>query len=262
MPVFTAHAPGSPCWVDLSSPDVDASKAFYSALFGWDALDQYAGDERVYTLFSLGGKVVAGLGGQAPGMEGMAPMWNTYIAVADCEATAAAVTAAGGTVIAPPMQVMSAGEMAVFADPTGAVFSIWRAGDHIGAELCNEANTYSWNELMDRDVERAKTFYHEVFGWEYDEQDMGPMGTYSVIAGGDNGGLGGLMAMPPDLPPMVPNHWVVYFTVADLEASIEKAAALGGQTVHGPMAIAGVGVMATLHDPAGGSFALLEGESA
>ena len=261
MPTFTSHPPGTPCWVDLSSPDVDASKAFYTAVFGWDAEDQFEGDERVYTIFSLGGKRAAGLGGQAPGMEGMPPIWNTYIATADCAKTAAKVTEAGGSVVLPPMQVMTAGEMAVFTDPTGAFFSVWKAGDHPGAEICNEPNTYSWNELLDRDVETAKDFYSKVFGWKYDAMDMGPAGTYNVIAGGESNGLGGLMAMPPELPDMVPNHWAVYFTVADIEDSVGKVTGNGGQVVMPPSQIPGVGTMAQLHDPAGGSFAFMQPES-
>ena len=54
--------------------------------------------------------------------EGQPPAWTTYVSVEDAEATAAAVKEAGGTVIAEPMDVMDLGTMAVFADPTGAVF--------------------------------------------------------------------------------------------------------------------------------------------
>ena len=72
MPTFTSHAIGSPCWVDLMSPDVDASVTFYTGVFGWEAADQHDGEgNRVYVMFSLGGKTVAGLGGQAPQMAGM-----------------------------------------------------------------------------------------------------------------------------------------------------------------------------------------------
>jgi predicted enzyme related to lactoylglutathione lyase len=126
MARFSSYDPGTPCWVDLASPDVEASKRFYSAVFGWEAETQFDGDQPVYALFTLEGLTVAGLGGQQPGMEGMPPVWNTYIAVDDCSVVAEAVVAAGGAVMAPPMQVMAAGEMAVLADPTGAVFSVWK----------------------------------------------------------------------------------------------------------------------------------------
>lgn len=97
MAEFTSHAPGTPSWADLMSPDVDASVAFYSAVFGWQAEDQFDDEgNRVYVMFSIGGKSVAGLGGQAPGMDGMPAVWNTYITTDDVAATAAEVEAAGG----------------------------------------------------------------------------------------------------------------------------------------------------------------------
>ena len=259
MPVFSSHAPSTPCWVDLSSPDVDAARAFYPALFGWQAEDQFDDEgNRIYTLFSLGGHLVAGLGGMPPGTDGMPGMWNSYIAVADCAATVAKVEAAGGTVMMPPMQVMTAGEMAVCADPTGAVFSLWKAGEHRGAGICNEPNTYAWNELLDRDLATAKAFYSQVFGWDYEVSDMGEMGQYTVIAGGENGGLGGMMDMPDAVPAEVPNHWMVYFTVADAAATAAAATAAGGAVVDGPFDVPGVGRIAVLADPTGASFSLMQ----
>lgn len=262
MARYTSYAAGTPCWIDLMSPDVDASVAFYTALFGWEAEDQFDDEgNRVYTMLRKDGLDVAGLGGQMPGMEGAPPVWNSYIAVDDVAATAERVQAAGGKVLAPPMQVMGAGEMAVFSDPTQAVFSVWKAGEHAGCGVCNEPDTYSWNELLTRDIDRATAFYSEVFGWDYDAQDMGPMGTYHVIKGGESGGLGGLMAMPPQMPDMVPVHWAVYFSVEDLDAKLARVGELGGQTVQEPMQIPGVGTFATAHDPQGGSFMMLQPES-
>ncbi len=259
MPDFTSHPPGTPSWVDLLSPDVDGSKAFYSAVFGWDAEDQFDEEgNRVYVMFTQNGKSVAGLGGQQPGMGEMPAVWNSYISTDDVAATTERVVGAGGTVMMPAMQVFDSGEMAIFADPAGAAFSVWKAGTHIGAEICNEPNTYSWNELMTRDLDAALPFYSAVFGWSYDPMDMGPAGTYHVIAGGEHGGLGGLMAMPAEMPDMVPNHWGVYFTVENVDASIAAVTAAGGQVVNGPMDIPGVGRTATVHDPAGGSFNLMQ----
>jgi predicted enzyme related to lactoylglutathione lyase len=262
MPEFTSYDPGTPCWVDLMSPDIDAGKAFYSAVFGWDAVDQFDDEgNRVYVNFELDGKKVAGLGGQPPGMDDMPPVWNTYIATDDCDAVAAKVTEAGGSVLMPPMQVMDAGSMAIFADPTGAAFSVWKAGEHFGAQIANEANTYSWNELQTRDLATAKAFYAKVFGWNFDVQDMGEMGEYNVIAGGGNNeGMGGMMTMPPDVPEMVPNYWGVYFMVSDVVATVDKVKAAGGMVVVEPFPIPGVGMNAVVHDPAGGNFALLQPE--
>ncbi|MEM8922068.1 MAG: VOC family protein [Actinomycetota bacterium] len=263
MPEFTSHAAGSPCWVDLMSPDVEASKAFYTTVFGWDASDQFDDDGNyTYTMFEADGKAVAGMGGQPPDMpDGMPPVWNSYVAVDDPAATAKKVTAAGGSVMMPPMQVMAAGEMAIFTDPTGAVISVWKAGEHVGAHVANEHHTWSWNELMTRDPEAAAGFYGQVFGWNYDEMNMGPIGTYRMIQGGENNGWGGIMAMPPGMPEQVPNHWSVYFMTNDLDATLDGVKGAGGMVANGPMPIPGVGTTAVVHDPAGGSFQLLQPEA-
>ena len=259
MPTFTSHAIGSPCWVDLMSPDVDASVTFYTGVFGWDAADQHDDEgNRVYVMFSLGGKTVAGLGGQAPQMAGMPAIWNNYVACDDLDGTVAAAAAAGGTVMMPPMQVMDAGAMAIISDPTGAAISLWMAGTHRGAELCNEPNTWSWTELMTRDIEAARPFYEAVFGWEIVGQDMGPMGTYWVVQGGEHGGWAGLMSMPPDVPDMVPNHWATYFATADIAETVSKIVAHGGQAVEEPFHVPGVGTMAIVHDDLGGNFSLMQ----
>ena len=262
MPTFTAYEPGTPCWVDLMTSDVDGAKTFYGALFGWEAEDQRDGDEIVYTTFTLGGQSVAGLMATPPEAQGMPTVWTSYIAVDDAEAAQRKVEQAGGTVIRPTMQAMTAGHLGVFADPTGAVFATWQPIEHKGADVANEPDTWSWNELVTRDVDAAKDFYASVFGWQYDSMDMGGGSMYHVIAGGEYGGLGGLMQMPAEFPPMVPNHWAVYFMVADLDDRVAKVTSNGGKVVNPPMAVPGVGTMAHVHDPAGGAFAMLRPESA
>lgn len=261
MTEFTSHPVGGPNWIDLMSPDVDASKAFYGSVFGWDLEDMHDDQgNRVYVMATIDGKNVAGIGGQAPGMGPMPAIWNTYIATDDIAATAAKVGDAGGTVMMPPMQVMQAGQMAVFIDPTGAAFSAWQAGEHIGAQVANDPNTWSWNELLTRDVDTASAFYSQVFGWTYDDQDMGPMGTYRVIEGGENGGWGGVMGMPEGMPDQVPNHWMVYFMVSDTDATTAAVTAAGGQVAQPSFDAPGVGRITIFHDPQGGSFSTLQPE--
>jgi predicted enzyme related to lactoylglutathione lyase len=245
------------------SPDVDASKVFYTAVFGWDATDQLDDDgNRIYVSFTLDGKSVAGLGGAMPGAAPMPAIWNTYVCSDDVESTVGKVAAAGGSVMMPPMQVMTAGHMAIIADPTGAVISVWQPGDHPGAQLTNEPNTWAWNELLTRDVGAALPFYTAVFGWDFDDTDMGPTGTYYTIKGGENGGWGGAMAMPPEMPEMAPNHWTVYFSIADTDATVAAVTSNGGQVVRPPMDAPGVGRITIFHDPQGGNFSTLQPVSA
>jgi predicted enzyme related to lactoylglutathione lyase len=258
MPKRTNYAPGTPCWVDLMTGDVAGATAFYTDLFGWD-VDEHRDETggHIYSMFLLGGAAVAGLGGLPPGMEGMPTSWNSYVSVTDAVASVAAVEQAGGKVLMPAMQVFDVGWMAVVADPTGAVFRLWQPLAHPGAGVVNEPNTYGWNELLSSDIEAAKKFYAEMFGWVYQGMDMGH-GDYWVVQGGESGGLAGLMGRPPGMPDEAPDAWFVYFLVSDLNAVLEKAARTGGQALFGPESVPGVGVIATVGHPVGGVFALMQ----
>ena len=82
------------------------------------------------------------------------------------------------------MDVLGLGHMAVFADPSGAAFGIWQPGTFLGAGLVNEPGALSWNELNTRDLAGAKAFYGAVFGWDFEEKDMGEMGKYTTVTVG------------------------------------------------------------------------------
>jgi uncharacterized protein len=251
----TSYTPGTPSWVDLGSPDLDAAVEFYGALFGWDVHE--AGDPEQtggYRMAYLSDKPVAGM---MPLMqEGQPPAWTTYVSVEDADATAAAVREAGGSVIAEPMDVMDVGRMAVFADPAGAVFSIWQPRAHPGAGLVNEPGAFTWNELNTRDPDAAKAFYSAVFGWEIAEHEMGEMGTYVEWKQGEDP-MGGMMDMRGRVPDEVPPHWLTYFAVEDTDATVEKVKELGGGVAFGPIDIP-AGRFAVVHDPHGAMFAVIK----
>ena len=137
MTEMTEYAPGTPSWIDLATPDMDATVSFYEGLFGWEIpVAENAEQTGGYRVATSGGKSVAGI---MPLMqEGQPAVWSTYVNVEDADATAAKATEAGGTVIAPPMDVMELGRMAFFADPTGAAIGIWQPNQMRGAQLVNE----------------------------------------------------------------------------------------------------------------------------
>src|SRR5579875_660553 len=160
MPEMTSYQHGVPSWVDMGSPDPRAALSFYSQLFGWDAEDMGA-EAGHYTIVSKRGRQVAAI---SPAQDPGPPRWTTYIDVDDADEVAKRVEAAGGAVVAGPMDVMEAGRMAVFRDQTGAFISAWQPAQHIGAQLVNEPGAFSWCELSTSDMGRSKAFYSEVFG--------------------------------------------------------------------------------------------------
>lgn len=251
----TSYEPGTPCWVDLGSPDLDASIEFYNALFGWD-VPETANSEATggYRQAMKGGKAVAGM---MPLMqEGQPPAWSNYVSVADADATAAAVTEAGGSVIAEPMDVMELGRMAVFTDSAGAFFGIWQPNTFVGAEVVNEPGALSWNEFNTRDLEGAKAFYGSVFGWTFEDNDMGEAGSYTTISLGEDM-VGGILNMSErGVPEQVPAHWQVYFAVEDTDATVAQATERGGSVMVPPMEVP-AGRFSILLDPHGASFAVI-----
>src|SRR4051812_44061900 len=164
MPEVSEYAPGTPSWVDLASPDPDASARFYGGLFGWEATDPGPVEESGgYRMLQRDGRNVAGLGPTQG--EGQPAMWTTYVSTDDAEAVAAKVREAGGRVMMDPFDVLGAGRMAVFVDPAGAYISVWQPQDHHGADVVNEPGSLCWNELATRDIDQAKAFYGAAFGW-------------------------------------------------------------------------------------------------
>jgi uncharacterized protein len=161
----TSYVPGTPCWVDLATPDIEGAERFYGELFGWEVPEQPNSAEMGgYRRAMKNGRDVAGV---MPLMqEGQPPAWSTYVSVDNAEAIGRAVQENNGTMLTELMPVMSLGRMAMFADPSGAVFGIWEPADFAGAELVNEPGTVGWNELSTRNPEGAKASYSAVFGWE------------------------------------------------------------------------------------------------
>jgi len=254
MPERKSYTPGTPNWVDLQTSDPAAAKEFYGALFGWSYEDNPVDEANgvFYTMAKLNGLDVcglAGLGEQAA--QGVPPHWNSYVSVADIEATAGAVAAAGGTVIAPPFAVMDAGRMAVVADPTGALFELWQAKNHIGAGLVNEPGTFSWSELITPDVPSAAAFYKALLGWE-SETHGDPM-PYTEFKLGGNSIAG---AMNPPMPG-IPTYWGIYFATADADATAARTTELGGSVMQPPMDIE-PGRFAVLTDPQGAVFNVIK----
>jgi predicted enzyme related to lactoylglutathione lyase len=197
MAETTAPPVNKPIWIDLSSSDPAASREFYAKLFGWQVEvnpdPQYGG----YALAKIGGKDVAGIGLKM--MPEAPTAWSVYIGTADAADLATKVQAAGGTIIAPPMQVGDQGRMAVFQDPSGAFIGAWQPMAMSGF-VTGAPGTYRWAELNSRGVEKALAFYAAVFGWVPRTNPMGEgQPPYTEFLVGD-GRIAGGMEMNPMVP--------------------------------------------------------------
>jgi predicted enzyme related to lactoylglutathione lyase len=250
MPTRTEHPPGTFSWVDLTTSDADAAKAFYGALFGWEYEDNDIPGGGTYTMCKVDGEVVCAIPSstdQAP------PRWNSYVTVTSADETAASAKQLGATAIEEPFDVMDAGRMALLQDPAGATLCIWEPRRAIGAGRVNEPGCLTWNELHTPDLDAAGAFYREVFGWTTEAMDTGDGPAYHVIRNGERSN-GGMMATQAGEAP----GWIPYFAVDSLERALATVSDGSGRKLAGPVPMPG-GTIAVAHDPQGAVFALWDG---
>jgi uncharacterized protein len=248
------HAPhGAPCWADLWTSDVDGSRAFYSALFGWEALEpseEFGG----YFMFSRDGVPVAG------GMGDMGDMkandaWKVYFHTDDVDRAVTRAMEGGAEVMSGATAVAELGVQFVAADPSGGVFGAWQPGTFPGFQVLGEHGAPSWFELQASDYAAALDFYPSVFGWQMASIGDTDEFRYSVVLDPEfNGELAGIMdASVLDSPP--PAAWSIYWHVDDVPAALAEVRRLGGRVVDDATSTP-YGILASALDPAGASFKL------
>jgi predicted enzyme related to lactoylglutathione lyase len=254
MPEGTSYVPGTPSWVDLGTSDPDAAKRFYGELFGWEAEDAGPVEQTGgYAFFTCRGRNVAGVG---PLQDEQQPTaWSVYVSTDDIEGVVDRVRQAGGMVMVEPMDVMGSGRLAFFGHPGGGMLGAWEPATHIGAELVNEPNSFTWCELHTHDTAGGREFATSVFGWRADDQDFGGT-TYTTFYLGDHG-VAGMVAFPPEVPQEVPAHWAVFFAVADCDATVARVKELGGSVLLEPLDAPGVGRFSMVTDTQGAQLGVI-----
>ncbi len=244
-----------PVWVDLATSDAEGARKFYGKLFGWklevNPDPQYGG----YAMGELNGKNVAGIG---PKMSEQQPTaWSLYIGSDDADATGKKVAQAGGKVIAEPFDVGPQGRMATFQDPSGAFISIWQPKAMSGDFPSGQPGTFCWAELEGKSIDAAVPFYQKLFGWTPKESPMGEGRPPYIEFQLDGQSIAGGMSMGEMAPPGMPNYWLVYFGVNDVDKSFKDAIAAGAKELVGPSDFPG-GRFAMVTDPQGAAFGLLK----
>lgn len=261
------YIPGVPCWVDASYKDPEAVLPFYRGLFGWDFMPAIETPGERFFIATIGGRSTAGIG-ELPADHPAVPAWNTYVAVTSADEAVDKAQAVGGEVLAPAIDVLDAGRMAILRDPQGAVFCVWQAGRTKGVGLVNEHGAVNFNTLRTPDPEAAKAFYGEVFGWT--TMSLGGADFWTLPGYGDYletinpgtrkgmaemgvAGFEDVVAVLDALSDGEQAHWHVTFAVNDADAAAAAASELGGKVLAPPLDAPWVR-LTVLADPEGTPF--------
>lgn len=258
-PVPTGY--GAFCWSQLNSTDAAACEPFYARLFGWSATHEDMGGAHL-TLFTRGSEQIATLmqiPPQPPSGEAPRSHWMGYVWVEDLDAAFAQSKRLGATPFVAPSPIPGVGRFAVIGDPGGAVLGIYEqdAPPSPATPLPAGPGAFLWYELTTRAVEASIAFYTGLFGWTTQDWPM-DFGTYTLFLRGEEP-VAGLMPMTGPEWEGVPNHWMPYVGVADVDERFAAVPALGGSGCVPPTDIPEVGRFAVVNDPSGGVLSLFKG---
>jgi predicted enzyme related to lactoylglutathione lyase len=249
---------GQFCWYELTTPDVEASKKFYSRFTGWGT----QAFDKDYNMFTTGGVPIAGIFRLNDEMRsnGVPPNWMAYVESDNVDDTVAKAKSLGGKLIVGPADIPGTGRFAVLKDPQGATFGVYRSSRQSGGwDGKNVVGRFSWHELMTSDYQKAFDFYSALFGWNRTTaMDMGGGQMYQLYGQGE-AQYGGMFNKMPGMENMPP-FWLVYIHVDDVGKAVETATKNGAFVQRERMEIPG-GTIAILGDPQGAGFALHDTKS-
>ncbi len=211
----------------------------------------------------LGGSAAAAIYESGPGQirpDGTAK-WNLYLSVDNVDAVVGRVAANGGSVLAGSRDVDRAGRVAVIADPTGCVTTLWEPGEFVGCGVMAKAGAFAWSEHLSTDRAASVRFYEEVVGVETETAGEEHPVQYSTVLVGDKA-VSGIMQMPDRMiEEGVASEWYVYFQVADFDESAGYVQKHGGRLMAEPDDITGFGRMVVARDPQGADFCIVQPET-
>ena len=244
--------PGSPCWIELVTPDRDKAVAFYSELLGWTAGEQ-SEEFGGYSTFLKDDRPVAGLMPETPGMTGP-PTWSVSLATPDAERTAAMAVERGGAVVVPPMEVADLGTMVVVADASGMGHGGWQAATFPGIDTSDQAGEPIWFEAYSKDFGVTRDFLRDVFAWDVHLQGDTDEFRYATN-GPEESATAGLMDATVFGEDFLP-AWTFYVKVEDMDATVGKVEELGGTVTQGPDDTP-YGLLTEVADPNGQRFKVM-----
>ena len=255
-PPSAEHHVGKFIFAELVTPDLASSKRFYGGLFGWTFRDLEI-DGSPHAEASLDGRPVAGFAQREirAGVKRQ-PAWLSFIAVGDVETTRKTALLNGAKLLSPPHGWPDRGQVAVFADPQGAVFGVLASTAGDPPDLLAAPGEWIWRSLLTADPDTDAAFYQKVFDYEVFELPTERNRQHLIMATDDYARASANTA--PQLGAASHPHWLNYVRVDDAASSAARALALGGKILVQPVMDRQGGKVAVVADPQGAPIGLLE----
>lgn len=255
-PPTELHLPGKLVWADLATPDPDAARRFYGALFGWTFTSVGSGHE-AYTLAHIDGTAIAGIVRRSEkATERSRSRWIPFLSARDVPATERAVVRAGGKSLVASRPIAARGTLAVFADPEGSIFGALDSTSGDPGDYLPENGDWIWAQLLSRDADKATAFYAGLAGYVPVEAGSSAP-SRSLLLTRDGYARASILQIPPGHEELRPD-WLLYVRVADVGKASASAEQLGGRILLAASPALYQGRVAVIADPTGAPVGLLQ----
>lgn len=249
------HLPGKFVWADLFTTDAAAATKFYTGLFGWTA-NRIEQNGDAYTVFSNGGRPVAGLAPRSASSTKRPSRWIGYVAVNNIRATLARVTKAGGQVRALALDFPDRGLQAIITDNEGCPIGMLQSSSGDTPDVEPRAGDWSWFELYVKQPKVVADFYGKVFDYDVksDKRTERKDDFLLMSKGHERGGVAPL----PESDDDGKGDWLGVVRVTSMDETLARLPALHGEILLAPRPAAYQSRFAIIADPTGGVLGLVE----
>ncbi|MGD1030793.1 MAG: VOC family protein [Opitutaceae bacterium] len=254
VPASREAHPGKFVWVELFTADSAAATKFYTGVFGWTAVTLVQ-KEVTYTVFSNGSRPVAGLRQRDPSAAKHISRWVPYIAVADIASAVSTAVKAGGEVRAPAREFPQIGSQAIVTDIEGSPIGLIQSSSGDSPDEEPAPGDWNWFHLLSKSPKASADFYRQVFSYDVAPDSREGKSNELLLSSGslNRGGISVL----PDQEGAKPG-WLGVVRVANLDETIARVPALGGEVIVAPHEAALGSRFALISDPTGGTVGVVE----
>ncbi len=255
-PATQEHHQGKTIFLQLVTPDLATSEAFYTGLLGWQF--QPVPNTRVpYAAALSNGQLVGGVAQRAiPAGQHLQSAWLGFFSVTDTDAAVTLAAAQGAKTLAAPHDVPGLGREAVLADPQGAVFGILASSSGDPPDILSPVGSWIWRSLLTSDPKSDAAFYTALLGFDATPFPSEGAAQHLLLVSG-NYARATANSLPGNHPDMHP-HWLHYVRVANAAQSVATATTLGGRVLVPPHSDRHGGMIAIVADPEGAPLGLFE----